>query len=482
MKIKIFFVLALLTFVFSGISYSQNTGKITGMVVDKTSKQPIESADVTLLSAKDSAVVKGTATDKEGKFLFSELPYGQYIVRVSFVGYNIVNVRGVILSGDKPSSELQPVNLNAGTATTEEILVESEKSAIQFDGDKKIFNVSQNPMSQSGSLAELLKNIPSVSVDADGNVSLRGNTNVKITVDGRPFGLEGQNRSQMLEQIPANQIESIELVTNPSSKYEAEGVSGIINIVTKKNKVFGYNGNLSMNAGTGDRYGGSFNINLKNNKVQLFSNYNYNIFSYKLTGESDRFNSLSTTEYQLLQDNDGSGRVKSHFVKGGLDYYINQQNTLGLSLTYQNAARKRGEIITSNIYDVSNNLTSLSTRDYNTEIKSSTLDMALNYSLKFKNPKQTLTADAIFTIDKDDENGFTLGNDIIPQSVNTEQVKDFSKTDDKDYSFQSDYVHPFSEDAKLEAGVKTRYRKKNNDYTNEVYDYNTNQFVTDPRN
>lgn len=478
MNFKFLLVLAMLFFSVS--IFSQNPGKISGTVIDKTSKSPIEGADVTLHSIKDSAHVKGTNSDKDGKFIFSEISPGEYFVKANIVGYSFAVVKGIKLDAGNSAIELEPIKLAQGTATTEEILVESEKSEIQFQADKKIFNVSQNPMSQSGSLADLLKNIPSVSLDADGNISLRGNTNVKILVDGKPFGMEGQNRSNLIEQIPASGVESIELITNPSSKYEAEGVSGIINIVLKKNKVFGYNGNASVNAGTGDKYGGSFNLNLKNDKVQLFANYNYNLFNHVITGGSERTNSLSTTAKLLTQDNDGHFRFKTHFVKSGFDFYADPKNTLSLTATYQNTARVRSELITSKEFDINNNLTSHFTRDYDGDIKSKNLDLALNYTLKFKNPKQSLTADAIYSLSQNQEDGYTIENDIMPQTVNPEQVKEFSKTKDQDFSIQSDYIHPTGEESKFEIGFKVRYRKKQNDYTNQKYDYNLNQFVIDP--
>jgi len=480
MKTKIFIKFAILfLFSVSSILSQTSTGRISGTIVDKSTQMPIEAADVTLLNAKDSSIVKGIATDNQGRFEFSDVPFGQYVVRANVVGYNFTNVRGIILNSDKPAAILDPIKLSAGTTTTEEILVESEKSAIQFEGDKKIFNVSQNPINQSGSLIDVLKNIPSVSVDADGNVSLRGNSNVKILVDGRPFGMEGQNRSTLLEQIPANLIDNVELITNPSSKYEAEGVSGIINIVLKKTKAFGYNGNLSLNAGTGDKYSGSLNLNLKNDKVQIFSNYNYNLFNFKITGGSDRINSLSTTANQFVQDNEGNGRVKTHFLKGGIDYYADQKNTIGFSATYQNTKRKRGELISTQEFDVSNNLTSYSTTDYDADISNYTLDLASNYTLKFKNPKQSLTADVIYSQYSNEENGFSTDNYITPPN-NPDQIKEFSKIKDQDFSVQSDYIHPFGEESKLETGFKSRYRKKENDYTNQKYDSVSNQFVNDP--
>jgi len=472
---------ALVFFIFTYPAVSQtSTGSVSGTVIDKLTNTPVESADVVLLSGKDSALIKGISTGADGSFSFTNIAFGSYTIRASLVGHNTVSIKGIILSTDKPSVALDPVKLTSGSATTEEILVETEKSAIQFDGDKKIFNVSQNPMNSSGSAIELLKNIPSVSVDAEGNVSLRGNSNVKITVDGRPFGLDGQNRSQLLEQIPANQIESIELVTNPSSKYEAEGVSGIINIVTKKNKVFGYNGNLLLNAGTGDKYSGAFNLNLKGSNIQFFSNYNYSLNNFVITGSSNRTNSLSTIANLFTQTYDGRARIRSHFIKGGLDYFINAQNTLGLTFTYQTSRRNRGELIDSREFDVSNSLTSYLVNDYNVSSKNNTLDLALNHSLKFKNPKQTLTTDAIYSQNNNEEDGLNIENHITPSNPNPGQISEFSKVKDRDFSIQSDYTHPFSEESKLETGYKIRYRNKNNDFINRQYDYNLNQFVINP--
>ncbi len=477
MKIRNFILF--LALLLQSIAVFSQTGKISGTVVDKTTQASIESADVTLLSGKDSVLIKGTSTDKDGKFEFTDVPYGQYVVKANLIGYSFANVRGITLSADKPDAVLDPIKLAAGTTTTEEILVESEKSAIQFEADKKVFNVGQNPINQSGSLVDVLKNIPSVSVDAEGNVSLRGNTDVKILVDGRPFGMEGQNRATLLEQIPANLIDNVEVITNPSSKYEAEGVSGIINIVLKKTKTFGYNGNVSLNAGTSDRYSGSLNLNLKNDKIQVFSNYNYNLFNFKITGESERINSQSTTANLFTEDNTGNGRVKTHFLKGGIDYFIDQKNTLGFTATYQNTKRVRGELIDIYEYDVQNNPTSYSTSDYNADVSNYTLDLATNYTMKFKDQRQSFSTDIIYSANNNDENGFTTNSYINPP-LNPEEVKEFSKINDKDFSVQSDYTHPFGTESKLETGFKIRYRDKENDYTNQKFDSVSNQYITDP--
>jgi hypothetical protein len=195
--------------------------------------------------------------------------------------------------------------------------------------------------SQGGTLIDLLKEVPSVNVDQDGNVSLRGSQGVKIMIDGRPFGLEGQGRNIILEQIPASDVESIELITNPSAKYEAEGTAGIINVVLKKNKPrgFGYNGNLGVNIGSGDKYNGQFSINLRKNKLSVYGNYSYNMRNFISSAYNymNYYNSSSVSNSSELDS--GKMRNKSHLIKLGLDYNLDMRNLIGLSLNYRNSDR-----------------------------------------------------------------------------------------------------------------------------------------------
>ena len=191
-------------------------------------------------------------SDINGKFTVENIPFGSYKVEVNIIGYSTAIVKGIEISSDNSKVDVKTVSLKQGITSTDEILVESEKSAIEFQADRKVFNVENQPITQGGSAVDVLKNIPSISVDNDGNVSFRGSTNVRITVDGKPFGLQGQNRSTILEQIPANQISSVELISNPGAKFDAEGTSGVINIILKKSDTFGYNGSTILSTGTQD--------------------------------------------------------------------------------------------------------------------------------------------------------------------------------------------------------------------------------------
>ena len=483
---------------FSSFAFSQqNNGTITGSVVDKGSGNPVEAADVTLHRVKDSTLVKGTSTDASGKFILTEIPPGRYYLKASLVGYSSAIAGGITITQSGTAVNLDPIKLSSSETSTEEIVVESEKPAVEFKPDKKVFNVTKDLTTQGGNLIDLLKNIPSVTVDQDGNVSLRGNQNVRILIDGKPFGLEGNGRNVILEQIPSNSVESIELVTNPSAKYEAEGSTGIINVVMKKNSNLGYNGTLGLNAGTGDKWSGQVNLSLKNDKVNAFGNYNYNLMNFGSSGTSDRTNFFSTDAYQINDISSGTIRRNANFIKLGADYIISPLNQIGLNLNFMKSKRTRNDNTTTTQYDPSGNLTS----DYLTTLSNTednnTFDLGANFTHKFddnsqkgnlksrsknqtgETPKHVLTGNFTYSYNKGDENQDNVTTYNSPSNTSPFKRKSFDKNLNQNFSGQLDYVHPFSNDSKLETGYKGTYKKKDDDYTLQSFDTVTNTYVTD---
>ncbi|MEO8512014.1 MAG: TonB-dependent receptor [Ignavibacteria bacterium] len=466
----------------STLQAQDKTGSITGSVIDKQSGAPIEGADVTVNRVKDSTLVKGTATDASGKFTISDVPFGRYYIKANLVGYNFSMVSGVTINPENLNAVIEPIKLSTGSTTTEEIVVESEKSLIEFKPDKKVFNVSKNLTSQGGMLIDLLKEIPSITVDQDGNVSLRGGEGVKIMIDGRPFGLDGQNRTIILEQTPASDVESVELITNPSAKYEAEGSTGIINIIMKKDidKGLGYNGALGLNAGTGDKYNGQFSLTLKNNKFSVFGNYGYNSRNNTNSGYSDRTYYNNSSLSRIYENSTGLGRGRSHNVKFGLDYFVDKQNTIGLSLSYRKNERSRNSTGEYQEFDLSNNVSTDYSSSSISSDKGTSLDINGNYMLRFKKPQQVLTADVSYSQDIDDDINNSSNTYFMPQNTQPPLRNEFSK--EKNYSFQGqvDYVQPFTKESRLEAGYKGSYNQRDDDYRIENFDYTQNQYITDP--
>jgi len=392
----LFLVFSIFIFSTASLKAQENnsTGKITGKVTDKDNNASIQLAAVKLLNSSDSSLVTGTETDASGNFIIDKIAYGKYSVVVEYIGYSTGIARNITIDENNPSRNLD-FKLKAGTTTTDEIVVESEKSAIELKPDRRVFNV-ENMGVTGGSAIDVLKNVPSVSVDVDGNLTLRGNGNVKIIVDGKPFGLSGTNLSTLLDQIPANQIASIEVISNPGAKFDAEGVSGIINIVMKKNDGVGYNGSVSLNTGTRDKYNGSLNLNVRNKGLNFFGLYDYRLNNFFVEGNGERINFLNPTYYNTIQSSDGTNRNYSHFGKAGFDYNIDDNNSLSLSGSYNDRSRKRSE--TNPV--IQTNMQNVQTGNYVSYLSENgdgySFSVAGNYMLKFKNPKQTLTSDVNF--------------------------------------------------------------------------------------
>ncbi|MBL8016763.1 MAG: TonB-dependent receptor [Ignavibacteria bacterium] len=471
----------LITILF-GASYAQDKiGSVTGTIVDKTTGAPIEGADITLNRVKDSSFVKGISTDASGKFILTDVPFGRYYLKASLVGYNFAVVSGITVNPNSVDVTVEPIKLSTGGTSTEEIVVESEKSQIEFKPDKKVFNVGKNISNQGSSVIDLLKEIPSVTVDQDNNISLRGSEGVKILIDGRPSGLEGTNRGDMLAQIPALQVESIELITNPSAKYEAEGSSGIINIIMKKNenRGMGYNGTLGLNIGTRDKYSGQLSFSLKNKKYNLYGNYGYNSNRMIFSGFNQRFNYLNSDSYFTDERSNARGHMRGQNAKFGVDFFVDPQNSIGLSFNLRSTKRSRFDVTDNLVYSNSDVLTS---QYYNTtthEDDGLNYDIAANYTRKFKNPQQIFTADLSFSRDKDDEVTSTFDtyiSPVVPEPVNRNEY-----TAEKDDAYIADlnYTHPFSKDAKLETGYRGSYKKRDNDYRVETLDYTTGLYDID---
>jgi outer membrane receptor protein involved in Fe transport len=459
----------------------QGSGVISGIVYERSTHTPLEAAAITLYKQSDSSLVTGTQTDVSGKFTLNNVPFGRYKLEANLVGYSIAVIKSITVNGQNPDINLDTIKLKEGTTTTEEIEVTAERGPLTIEPDKKVFNVSQDLINQSGSATDLLRNVPSVTVDVDGNVSLRGSGDVKILIDGKPSGLDGQNRAQILEQIPASSIESIELITNPSAKFEAEGNTGIINILTKRNVLLGYNGSVTLGTGTKDKYNGGISFSLKNNKINLSANYNYRLFNMGMTGDNFRSSIFNDATSYMNQLSDASMRMNGQSGKISLEYFLTPKQSFTLSSNIRYRDRKRGETTTNNVLDELQNLSSFSITKNTGDSKGTDMEFALNYNGMF-GPKQTLTGEISYSHDNDDDNlnvnqqnFLANGNpDSNPFLQNT-----YNKGIDEDFNAQLDYVHPFGKDSRLEAGIRGIYRSSNDDFNSEHYDYNTNTWIAD---
>lgn len=272
-------------------------GTIRGQVVDQSGNPPLAFVNVLLQRASDSTLVKGTTTDKNGNFLFLDVEEGEYFCRCSLIGYKSKVTVPILIDSRHRNADLGKLGLRETAVSLDEVLVTGQKALQNNAIDRKIYNVDQDLMSKAGSASELLHNVPSVTVDIDGNVSLRGSSNVLMLINGKNSSLMGRNRAEVLQQMPASTIERIEVITNPSAKYKPEGNSGIINIVLKKSTALGLNGSVTANAGNQGRYNGNVRLNYSPGDLKLYGGYTFRQDSRNRINSDSRIQSDTTLTY-----------------------------------------------------------------------------------------------------------------------------------------------------------------------------------------
>jgi outer membrane receptor protein involved in Fe transport len=307
---------------------SGNKGSIKGKVFDQATKQPIEFSNIVLFSEKDSSQVTGTVSDKNGTFILNNLVSGKYYLYVQFMGYKREVFSPIVISKGKLQHDLGNIFLKPTEITLQGVVVEGQRSPITYELDKKVIDVSKMSTAMSGTAAEVLENIPSVSVDIDGNVSLRGSSNFQVMVDGKPSVMDPQDA---LQQIPASSIKNIEIITNPSAKFDASGTAGIINIILKKNSNLGLSGIINIMGGLSDKYGGNFIFQYKTPSINYNFGIDYNRRFFPGTNSQEKRFILENNTSYLNSDGDMVwGRTLSG-VRGGLDFDLGESNSLSLS-------------------------------------------------------------------------------------------------------------------------------------------------------
>jgi len=311
--------------------YSHPGGSITGSVYDSTAYEPVEYANIVLFSSSDSGQVTGTISDQNGGFTLENIHPGRYFMEIRFMGYKTKTVQHIAIKPGTPETDVGRIDLPRTTLNSESVVVEGKKPAIEYKIDRKVVDVSQMQTAASGNAIDILENVPSVSVDIEGNVSLRGSQSFTVLIDGRPTVLEG---SDALEQIPASSIKDIEIITNPSAKYDPDGTAGIINVVLKKEKYAGSSGMVNLDAGVDNKYSGNGLYSYRNDKYTVTLGLDYGRRYYngvERERNSTTYNNVTTniqTSGSSVRGRDGGG------ARGSIDYNINKYNKLTLNTRY----------------------------------------------------------------------------------------------------------------------------------------------------
>ena len=327
-------------------------GNVNGSVIDSKTNKPLQFVNVVVMKKSDSTVVTGATSSSDGKFEISSIPAGEYLLRCSIVGYKDRFSKPFIITEKQMLIQKDKIKMMPSAITLNSIEVKSERSVLTTGIDRKIYDVTQDVLSSSGSVSDLLQNIPSVQVDIEGNVSLRGSADVEILINGKNSALvDPTSRAEALQQIPANAIEKIEIISNPSAKFKPDGVSGIINIVLKKDTDLGYNGMVGANYGNLGRYNFNSSINYNPGGLNMFARYGIRQDKRASVNKDDRTQiSLIDTTYYFGK-RDAGGKPFSHLLAGGLDYNINSTNSTGVSGNFMFREYTRDESTQKTYYD-----------------------------------------------------------------------------------------------------------------------------------
>lgn len=474
------FIIILLV-VLSQIIFSQNrfgnqqgmmmNGKISGTVIDAQTKQIIEYCNIILFNHRDSSMVTGTISGKEGKFFIENVKPGIYSLRASYIGYYSRTIDSIFVTPRNPEVDLGTIALDEKTIELTNVVVTGEKEVIINNLDKKVINVEKDLTNVGGTAVDVVQNIPSVSVDADGNISYRGNQNIRILIDGKPSELLGLGSGDILSNIPASQIESVELVTNPSARYDPEGTGGILNIVLKKRINGGLNGNISLTAGTGDKFNGSLNFNYKLPDVNFFASIDSRIHNADNNGNSFRTNNINNSLSFLDQLNDGTFNHFGHNFTAGFNITPDNYNTYTFSLRYRKFGFDTESLVKTKNLNSLNEVTRYFERSSDADRRMNALQYTLSYKRIFDKKGAELTGDVIlgdFRFNRD-ENFLqkNFNNDLTPNGETLTQ-KGLSNNKNLQWTIQSNYINLIEGFGRIETGFKVTLKNFNskNDYLN----------------
>jgi len=443
-------------------SYSQQNfvaepkGILKGVLVDADDSSPLEFANVVLYALNNSTIVTWSISKNDGAFELSKIGIGEYDLAITVLGYEEMKMKNVVFNKQGFTLDLGKINLSKATTALDEVSVVGIQKTYQTKIDKKVINVSKDINSTGGTAIDLIKNVPGLAVDADGVVNLRGNSGVSILIDGRPTSIDATK----LDQIPAADIESLEIITNPSAKYNPEGKSGIINIKLKQSKTAGFSGNAMFTAGTGDKYNESVNLNYNLGKVNLFASYS----GMKRMAEASRYllreSYNSDAIHFLQQDAKTNIDITKNTFTLGSNFNLNSQNKLTLSYTYNPSKTNDDDQTLSQYFDRSMNKTG-SVFVINSENgKETANDYLVAYRKLFDKKGEELTVD--YTLSS--SSGSALQPLTYQYSTKTETSEINTNSDIYNSNLQVNWVLPFDNGSKLETGVHSIVRGNDSEY------------------
>ena len=466
-------------------TFSQNKDfRVSGSILEKSSGLPLEFATISFINSQNNEVVTGGVTDIEGNFNI-EVPQGTYNIQFEYISYETFTLKNKVV--DKNIS-LPPVELNFNSESLDEVVVRAETTEVQVRLDKKIYNIGKDLTTQGGTVSDALNNVPSVEVDVEGGISLRGNENVRILINGKPSAMAGFGSTDVLQQLPADAIERVEVITSPSARYDAEGTAGILNIILRKEKTLGFNGSISANLGVPANNGVSANLNLRTDKFNVFTTIGHYYrnplgnayFDNRYKTRTDADGNIIEPEFdRIIEERDYDRLFRGFNSNIGMEYFLNDQSSITGSFFMRfGDDKEHTDNLTRRFVD--NALVNRTLREEFIREKDKNYQFSLNYENRFNDDGHKLTADFQYGYDSEErptqieEN--IINNNGANQLLAADNIFETEKQDE--FLIQADYVLPMG-DAQFEAGYRGNFEKEVTDYRLDTLDINTGQYILD---
>jgi outer membrane receptor for ferrienterochelin and colicins len=433
--------------------------KISGVIIDKTSQLPLEYATVSFTNPKNAKATTGGITNSKGEFNI-DINAGIYDIKLEFISFKSVVLKEKNL---KENTNLGTISLAEDASQLNEVIIRAEKSTVEIKLDKKVYNVGQDMLVKGGTVSDVLENVPSVSVDVEGNVSLRGSANVRIFIDGRPSN--ALNMAEALRQIPADAIDKVEVITNPSARYDAEGGAGILNIILKKGKNQGFNGSFIASTGIPETYGISANLNYKTEKLNFFTSTGYDYRTNEGAGVTDSqyFNDNGSISKYIYESRETKRTRKGISTKTGVEWTIAPNTFWTNSISYRQNSGKNEDLVTYNEFDNQQNFSSYSYRFNDGNDSGKDIEFSSNFLKNFNDQGHKLTIDGSYSRNNNiDDSGIDAINETDPTKNGFDTT--FNDGVQKQFQFQADYVLPIGEGSQFEAGYKGNFNNLSKDY------------------
>jgi outer membrane receptor protein involved in Fe transport len=454
-------------------------GIIKGEIIEESTGQALEYANIAIYNKSDSSLVTGGITNENGQFEIKGMQMGEYYLEAQFIGFVKSKVDDIVLAKDNTSFNTGKIKLHPSTVALESVNVVADKAAIEYKLDKKVINVSQVINADGGTAVDVLENTPSVQVDVEGNVTLRGSGSFTVLIDGRPSVLSG---TDALRQIPAAALENIEIITNPSAKYEPDGAAGIINLVMKKNSMNGLSGIINASVGTGDKYRGDFTLNYRTEKFNFFVGADWRDETNYGKMISERELYLGDTTRFINVDGDRNFNRGGQNFKAGLDYYLSDNTTLTFSGEVGKSKNNRSGDEFTEEYTIPRSVDIFSVNEELSVSENDFYSGTANFQHKFNNDGHKIEAMAFYSnengIDSEEENEMLTDENYNPTGNYLARNQTTEAEDEKEFRFKADYTLPISKVSKLEAGLQSRVERETEDIAFKEYDPETGDWIT----